>query len=516
MASHIKRRDFLKILAGLTAGPILYKAKSRLETVNRLANTGKPNIIVLVYDTLSAEHMPMYGYPRDTTPHLAQFAEQATVFHHHFAAGNFTTPGTASLLTGVYPWAHRAFNIAAPVDPAFEQRSIFTAVGEDYHRVAYTHNLLADYFLHQFTRDIDLHLAPETYFLKGTPAIDNLFQGDLATAYRTSSFLARIFPDERVVPGSLFLSLINEIGLEQFEATLSPEIAALFPEGYPEEGNSKSFFLLEDGIDGMIQNLRDAPQPYLAYFHFYPPHHPYHPRSEFVGRFKDQWSAAGKPPHHFSTGEADEDLNERRRKYDEYLAYADSEFGRLYAYLQQSGMLDNTWVLFTSDHGEMFERGIKGHNTPVLYDPLIRIPLLVHRPAQTAREDIYTSTSCVDVLPTLALAAGQQIPAWCEGQPLPLFGESQGSSERPIFALDARQNASHRPLAFGTIAMIKDHRKFVAYYGYPGFDRQYELYDFESDPAELVNLFQLDAGIADLMKNELEVTLKQVNLPYLA
>ncbi|HZW03640.1 MAG TPA: sulfatase-like hydrolase/transferase [Anaerolineaceae bacterium] len=514
MTPSLSRRDVLKLLAALPAAGLL---RGRMNPLDWLAGGQKPNLLVVVYDTLAAEHLTTDGYPRDTTPHLANFARQATVFHRHYTSGNFTTPGTASLLTGAYPWSHRAFNIAAPVAPAYARRSIFSALGgAGYHRLAYTHNLLADTFLHQFAADLEQHLPPETYFLAGTPGLDRLFRGDPDTAYRSTHFLSRILPSERVMPASLFLSLLNELGLEQYEATLTPELAALFPDGLPEEDSSKSFFLLEDAIDGMMELLAAAPQPFLGYFHLYPPHHPYHPPREFIGRFDDGWAPEGKPEHFFTAGQADADLAERRRKYDEFLAYADYEFGRLAAFLESSGLLETTWVVFTSDHGEMFERGIKGHNTPVLYNPLVRVPLLVHQPGQAARTDVYTPTSCVDLLPTLALAAGQPIPAWSEGQPLPLFGREPAPAERPIFALDARRNSKFRPLETGTVAMIKGQEKFIAYYGYPGFDRQFELYDLENDLEERQDLSRADTRTTDRLKNELEITLQTVNLPFRA
>ncbi len=64
------------------------------------------------------------------------------------------------------------------------------------------------------------------------------------------------------------------------------------------------------------------------------------------------------------------------------ILYADKEFGRFFDYLDSSGLLDNTWVVLTSDHGEMFERGIDGHDTEVLYEPVIRIPLMIFEPGR--------------------------------------------------------------------------------------------------------------------------------------
>ena len=107
MNSKINRRDFLKLTALLTLA-----SSSLVHTLNSVAaQTGKitqPNILIIVFDVLSALHLPLYGYPRDTAPNISRFAQKATVFHNHYAGGNYTTPGTASLLTGALPWSHRA------------------------------------------------------------------------------------------------------------------------------------------------------------------------------------------------------------------------------------------------------------------------------------------------------------------------------------------------------------------------------------------------------------------------
>jgi arylsulfatase A-like enzyme len=476
----------------------------------------RPNILIALFDTLSAENMSVYGYSRDTTPNLKEFASRSTVYHRHFAGGNFTTSGTSSLLTGAYPWSHRAFNISAVVDSSYESKNLFNAFADSgYYRLAYTHNFLANHFLQQFHRYIDLHLEPDTYFLTGTPPLHKVFKNDKDTAYRSSNFLMRLVPSESIMPGSMFLSLLNETWLEQYEASFNSDLASLFPEGLPEEGNSKSFFLLEQAIDGMENLVKRVPQPFLAYFHLYPPHHPYHPRREFIGRFDDQWTPESKSQHFFSMGETDGMLSNRRRRYDEYVAYVDAEFGRFVAHLQQSGLLENTLVVFTSDHGEMFERGIKGHNTPVLFNPLVRIPLLVHYPGQTQRVDIHQPTSCTDVLPTLAQAAGLPIPDWCEGMVLPNNEQGSQRDSRSVFSLEARRNSKYRPLTVATISMVKGQFKLAHYFGYPGYENQYELYDMGEDLLEQRNIFSKHDSISNELRDELNDTLQVVKQAFL-
>ncbi|MDH5646998.1 MAG: sulfatase-like hydrolase/transferase, partial [Candidatus Heimdallarchaeota archaeon] len=86
----------------------------------------KQNILIIVFDTLSAENISLYGYARETMPNLSRIADRATVYHQHYAGGPFTTPGTASLLTGTYPWTHRAFGIQGKVIDKFIDKNIFS------------------------------------------------------------------------------------------------------------------------------------------------------------------------------------------------------------------------------------------------------------------------------------------------------------------------------------------------------------------------------------------------------
>jgi len=99
--SQISRRDFLKMLT-LASFPFLGVRWPRLagDMGNLLQSKRGPNILVLIFDTLSAHHLSLHGYQRETTPNLARFAERATVYHSHHAGASFTSPGVASIFTG--------------------------------------------------------------------------------------------------------------------------------------------------------------------------------------------------------------------------------------------------------------------------------------------------------------------------------------------------------------------------------------------------------------------------------
>jgi choline-sulfatase len=207
-------------------------------------------------------------------------------------------------------------------------------------------------------------------------------------------------------------------------------------------------------------------------------------------------------------------LNQMRLEYDEYVANVDSEFGRLWDFMETSGILDNSYVVFTSDHGQLFERGYHGHDTPMLYEPLIHIPLLISRPGQQEQKDVFAATSGVDLLPSLLEVIGQPAPPWCEGERLPGLGGKEGNSERSIFAVEAKRNAAHRPLRIGTVALLRGHHKLIHTFGYHGYEDGYELYNLAQDPEELEDLYPSKRSLAADLQAELEARLQEADRPW--
>ena len=113
------------------------------------------------------------------------------------------------------------------------------------------------------------------------------------------------------------------------------DYAELYPRGVPTLGIYNVFFLLEHVIDGLMGALGSTRQPFLAYFHLFPPHEPYCPRREFIGLLDDGWIPDTKKPHPLSPGLSQVELNRLRLEYDEFIAYTDSEFGRLFSFLEK-------------------------------------------------------------------------------------------------------------------------------------------------------------------------------------
>ena len=496
---NLNRRDFLKLSALLGAGTVLTGLHSRA----RLKDGRKPNFVILLADTMSAENLSLYGYRRHTTPNLERLAERALVYHSHFSGGNYTTPGTASILTGMYPWRHRAINLGGLVHRPLIDRNIFHLVGPEYQRVGFSQNLWADLFLRQFSEDLDQHIPSPTFiFGQEKPLVSHAFIKDQLGAYfAIDDFLLSTHHVVNPLPGSAVMGYLGLFyGLSNQDLTVVDEE---HPYGMP--SNGYYFFKNRELYDGILKTVLDLHQsgnPFLAYFHLMAPHSTYRPTREYVDSLEEMEFPTKQ--YHPLGGRANRrTLLDFRKRYDEYVANVDAEMGRLLDALGEAGVLDNTYFIITSDHGEFFERGEYGHDTPLLYNPVIHVPLMVFKPGQTSRQDVYLATSNTDLVPTILSIAGRPIPNGLEGRILPGFDRGEQESERPVFSVEAKEVSSFRPLSRVSIAMVKGTKKLVHYRGYDKYPDAYELYDLQEDDQEKRNLYKLDPLTGKRMKEEL-------------
>jgi arylsulfatase A-like enzyme len=506
MTNQLNRREFIKLagLASLGAGiPQFFSKPAQLQD-----GAGKPNILMIVFDAWSAEDVSLYGFPRNTTPNIDRLAERAVVFHKHQAGGKFTTPATASLLTGTQPWTHRAYRFFDTVRADRTDHNIFQHLS-GYHRMAYSHNPLANALLRQFINDLDSFTNWDDLYLTNEKILDALFEEDFDIG--SVAWTRALKNDEETRASySLFFSEFyqqsRQLGID--------EISQFFPLGLPDY-NDDNYFLLEDGIDFALAQTAEAPGPYLGYFHYYPPHGPYHTRDIYYRAFAgDGFMPPEKPYHPIGKGFPLWKLTEKRNDYDEFILYVDAEFNRLYETLSARGDLDNTWIILTADHGEMFERGIKGHITPSLHQPIAHIPLLIFPPGQQERVDIFEPTSALDILPTLSKIAGLETPAWAEGNVLPPFAES-GQQKQDIHIIDIQAEAENGDILTGTASIVRGNHQLIYWFGYNELESDIiEIYDLENDPEGLQDLSLTDKPLTDELMAALMDKIQEANEAY--
>lgn len=502
--NRFNRRDFLKLAGATSAAVALQNVAPGL-----LAQEGdedSPSVIVIVFDTMSARNLSLYGYPRETTPNLERFVERATVYHSHYSAGNYTVPGTASLLTGMYPWTHRALHPSGLIKREYDTRNFFRLFGSTYQRVAFSQNFWANSFLNQFAEDLDEQLPPASFSAVSLLAGERFEKDRIAASLAFDNSLLSV----QDPPASLLFGAAERL---LFARRLDQAQGRDYPRGLPGLVDYPLYFRLETVFDGVISKIQKLEAPFLAYFHFWSPHEPYRPRLKFTNYFRDEFQVAPKAPHPLGDQTPRDSLDRLRQRYDQYIANVDDEFGRLLDSLQQAGILDRSYVILTSDHGQMIERGVHGHVTPLLYEPVINIPLLISAPGQAARNDIHSPSVNIDILPTLLHIAGREIPDWCVGRVLPGF-EDRPDNQRSLFAVEAKTNSAFAPLKKATVAMHKGSFKLIAYSGYRGFDGVYELYNIENDPEELTELSSANPAEFAPMKEELLDSLADADRPF--
>jgi arylsulfatase A-like enzyme len=507
--SNFSRRDFLNIVGGLGLGLVTPHVMGRSRHIETADN--KNNILIVVFDALSAYHLSEYGYGRETMPNLSKILDKAIVYHNHYSGGNYTTPGTATILTGALPWSHRAILHNDTVADEFITKNLFSAF-QDYYRMSYSHNILVNTQLKQFFSDIEGFTPRNQLFVGNDAIVNQLFSNDEDIA--SVSWARALKQSDDGYAYSLYLSRINDIMKEK----RVEKLVSNFPRGLPYI-NIDNYYILEHGIDYLIQQLRQVSTPFLGYFHFLPPHEPYHPRKEFIGKFiNSKPSGLDKPDHLFSQGNSQHQMMNNRNNYDEFILYTDHEFARLFTFMEQNGFLENTWLILTSDHGELFERGIIGHSTPVLHEPVIRVPLIIFEPGRSSRLDIHSLTSGMDILPTLLEVNGYQIPAWIEGEVLPPFRDNDTINSRNIFALQAKGSGKRDPIVKGTVMLVRGEYKLMYYFGYKELDssgRFVELYNLADDPNEINNHFHPLNHVGMEMIEIIQTKLEEVNQPFL-
>ena len=301
-------------------------------------------------------------------------------------------------------------NLSGLIKRDLADQNIFELTGQGYHRLAFSQNVMATNLLNQFHAGID-EILPSSSFSEISFLTSEYFRNSPNAAYQVNDHLLFDMID---APASLIFGVAQRVLFEN-----QKRFKRDYPRGIPQPREYPIVYRLDNLFNGLMKKIEDLPQPFISYIHIFSPHAPYRARRDFIGLFDDGWTHIKKPDHAITEGESYETTEQNRVWYDEYIANVDFEFGRFLDHLEETGMLDNTHLIVTSDHGELLERGVKGHVTPLLYEPLVRVPLLISSPGQTQGNEIHTPTSSVDLLPTLLALTGHQIPGWAEGNSCP-------------------------------------------------------------------------------------------------
>lgn len=265
------------------------------------------------------------------------------------------------------------------------------------------------------------------------------------------------------------------------------------------------------GVTRRAIGLLDAlPPPFFLLVHYFDPHYAYLPHEsvDFAAPSAGRLSGDESMQHLREMGLDAEELGFLKDVYDEELRFTDDAIGRLLGAVADRGLLENTIVVATADHGEEFlDRGWIGH-TRTLYDELIHSPLLIRLPQRMRTPElrgrsVSQPVSLVALAPTLLELLGVPAPPGAGFAHRSLVPLMQGHAEdpEPVYAevdfLASEENAPEdvrmRAIVDGRHKLIDDELK-----------QRIELYDLEADPGERRNLASQQVDLARRLGRELD------------
>ena len=427
--------------------------------VGGAANAESPDVVVILVDAMRADRLSAYGYSRETSPRIDRLAAEGVLFANAYAHGNRTIVSTPALFTSMYPSMHGAVGFQDIMVPLPESRRTF----------------------------------PQLYQDAGYATIGLMSNVYLKTPFGLARGFDRVEEFEIVRYHTSVYRLLAAAGLLHMPAYASA--------GAPEA---------TEVTDAAIAWLRRLPpsRPAMFYIHYMDVHHPYTPPATYEAMFRSgdaldaqalfakttqlvRASRLVQPPPPIAL--TDEELARLTDLYDACIRYTDAEIGRFLDALARRRANRERIVIITADHGDEFmEHGSLYHNN-ILYEELIRVPLVLWwSDGSHAGTRVEGLARHVDVLPTMAEWLG-----------IPTPEQAMGSSLTPL--ITGEETGARETIAEGDFCAA------VVYEGWKilrvdssGVDY---LYDLSADPGETENLAAREPQRLEDMRRRLDAYL---------
>jgi arylsulfatase A-like enzyme len=418
---------------------------------------GAPNILFIVVDTLRADHLSAYGYPRRTSPELDRLAQEGVLFESAIATSSWTLPSHASLLTGRYPYEHGVQDGSSRGQHLFDDRYPSLAEvlqAEGYRTGAFSAN--REFFTRLWG------------FGRGFIRFEDYFQSVADSAVST------------VLGQKFFQLFLRRLGVEDIP------------------GRRRAVNITRDALTWIN---RDRGRPFFVFLNYFDTHDPYLPPQPYRSKFSKLANPGGilnEVMGRFSPPLKPEQMQSEIDAYDGAIAYVDEEVRHLMEGLEQLGQAKNTLVIFTSDHGESFgEHGLVLHQN-ALYREVIHVPLVFwwpdHIPATVrVKEPVSTIHIPATVLDLLAHSDQKPFP----GPSLARLwkGEAAGAEWPVALAELAKmpyEHVNHNPAFSGWLkCLVTPQWHFIVHEKLGA-----ELYDWRRDREELNNAANTPSGAA--------------------
>ncbi|WP_135555826.1 sulfatase-like hydrolase/transferase [Paenibacillus cymbidii] len=471
----------------------------------------RPNILLIMTDQQRCDSLGCYGSEFVRTPSLDRLAADGLLFTRAYCTNPVCTPSRVSLFTGMHVGSHGAWNIGtiAEDNGTFLSARLAEA-GYDTRYVGKAHfsswaaspQRSLESFHDDWERNFRRFPTPYYGFEHAELSMGHTSFGHFG---HYGLWLREKLGDKRPAELVRKAKSIHRFGAEAYDWDMPVEL-------------HNSSWVAERTVHA-LREAKAAGKPFLIAASFQDPHHPHCLPASLGGTVDPSrvppplWSEGeldDKPPHFKSAHEGEHAYPTKApfrtgKEYPDAFSAVEAEeaqLARAYYYamvqlvdrcagvildeLAGLGLVDNTIVVFTTDHGELLgDHGLwlKG---PFHYEQLINVPLLLRWPAGLRRTGVCASlASLADLAPTLLEAAGQQVPGWIDGHSLmPLLRNEQPAVRQHAFIeyVDTVDD-----LRLKTV--VTERYKLTVYHR-----REYgELYDLREDPRETVNLFHAPA-----------------------
>lgn len=411
------------------------------------ASAGAPNVLLIVMDTVGAEHLSLYGYARPTTPRLERLARTGVRFERAISTAPWTLPAHASIFTGRYPHELSA-EWHSPLDATFPTLAEALSA-QGYLTAGFVANTV--------------YCSPESGLNRGFAHYEDF-----------TASVRQVIPSSSIVGKILDYDNVRRVACDE----------ECFGRKTAEHINSEVLNWLDH---------KDPQRPFFAFLNYFDAHAPYTPPKPFDSKFgstRPSFNPRIKPSESWPAAEVQAQLD----TYDGAIAYLDDQLGLLFDDLQRRGLLENTLVIVTSDHGEEFlEHGVMQHGWST-YLKALHVPLVIsfpgHVPSGKSVDELATlrdlSATVIDLLdlndktrfPGVSL-----VRSWNNSR------DSVSTAKSPLLSelgLQTTDTPEHYPIRKGKGTL--DSLLVGKYHYIRSFEGREELYDFISDPLERNNL----------------------------
>lgn len=440
----------------------------------------RPNIVLIVTDQQRYDTIAAMGFDHMITPNLDRLVNQGTSFENMYITSPSCAPSRASMFSGVYPHTNGVFRNDEPWNYCW----VKDLAEAGYHTInvgkMHTMPIEGAFGFHERhvveNKDRDHPNLPfyldnwdKAYFLSGLQKPSRVSKRDL--------------PDYNKLLGAWVWEHDESLHPDVFVGQMACWWLKRYTGDEP--------FFLQIGIPG--------------------PHPPYDPTQEYLDMYADRdlpkpipteidsEPSAMKKLREFHYGEdADgivhletptaEQSRRQRAHYYANVTMIDKQLGDILTTLEERGVIDNTVIIFTTDHGDCM--GDHGHSQKWnMFDQTVRIPAIVSWPGHVPEgQRVSDLVSLVDIGPTVLEFAGIEPPAWMEATSLRPYLDNTIASETRELRNRVYAEHSNDALLTGTrfMTMIRDGGMKLVHFVDSDMGM---LFDLENDPEERVNLW---------------------------